>query len=373
MKDGKYKEGEAILRLKIDMKNNNHSLRDPVAYRIKFTPHYRTGNQWCIYPSYDYSHAIIDSLEGITDSFCTMEFFTRREQYYWIVNQLGLKPATVLEFGKFNIKNVHLSKREIIPLVHNKVLTGFDDPRLYTIRGLKRRGFTPEILKNIILKAIANEMTRNESHITKGFIEHELRTVLDKEATRAFAVLDPLETIITNYIEKVCIRPDHPINEIMGHHKTKLTPTIYIERTDFREQDSSTYYRLAPKKTVRLRYADFIECESSDLANNKIYVKTNLPDKPKKIKGVIHWVNNNSHYALFEIYDDLYTDKDELVNNITLYKGFVENYVMEKINKNHNEIFQFERLGYFKLDRYSETGIPIFIRIIDLVDKYNKV
>lgn len=364
MLNRKYKENEAVLRLKIDMHNNNHSLRDPVAYRIKYHPHYRTGTKYCIYPSYDYSHGIVDALESVTDSYCTMEFYVRRELYYWPVYELELKPAVVSEFGRLNLENVKLSKRQIIPLIENKILSGYDDPRLYTIRGLFRRGFTAEILKSIISKATTTDITRHESFISKSLIDYELRTSLDAKVTRAFAVLDPLIVYLNDCdLDKICVHPNHPVNKDYGYHETKLTNTIYIDRCDFREIDSLDYYRLAPNKIVRLKYSDFVKCESYDLTNNRINVRLDNPEKPKKIKGIIHWVNNNSHSAIFEIYPDNLTDP------VKIYNGFVEEYVMESINKNY-KIFQFERIGYFKFDRY-ENNIPVFIQVIGLLDKYS--
>ena len=372
MKSGKFKENEVVLRLKIDMKHDNHSLRDPIAYRIRLAPHYRTINKWCIYPSYDYSHGIVDALEGITDSYCTMEFYNRREQYYWSVKQLGLTAAVVSEFGKLNIENVSLSKRKIIPLIENKILSGFDDPRLYTIRGLRRRGYTAEILKNIVSKTTIN-FSRSEPCISKGMIEHELRAVLERTSPRAFAVLDPLTLCILNYTDdEVCTHPNHPVDKTMGSHNIIFTKNIYIDRNDFRVNDDPSYYRLAPDKTVRLRYSNFIKCDSYDLNSNTIYANITSPEKPNKIKGIIHWLNEMSPCAIFEIYEDLYDKKDTFTNSIKQYKGYVEEYVIEEIkNKGVDTVMQFERLGYFKLDRYSDN-IPIFIQIIGLVDKYNK-
>ena len=242
MKLGYYKENEAVLRLKIDMKNDNHSLRDPIAYRIKYTPHYRTGTKYCIYPSYDYSHGIVDALEEISHSYCTTEFLIRREQYYWPVFKLkelgiSLNEAIVIEFGRLNIEGVELSKRKIVPLVQNKKITGFDDPRLYTIRGLRRRGFTPEIIKNITSRV---NMDRNESLISKSLIDYELRNYLDKISPRAFAVMEPLKVIVDDIsadknIE--CIHPNHPLNKEIGCHNTILSRDLFIENSDFRSED----------------------------------------------------------------------------------------------------------------------------------------
>lgn len=394
MRKGKYEENGAVLRLKIDMQNDNHSLRDPIAYRIKYTPHIRTKSEWCIYPSYDYSHGLVDAFELITDSFCTMEFFVRREQYYWPVLKLkekfGLKPATVLEFGRLNIEGVELSKRKIVPLIEKGIIGGFDDPRLFTIRGLKRRGFTPEILKKIVSHA---GMGRTPTTIAKSLIDYELRTILDRDSHRVFAVMDPLYVKIVNNdlseksaSSRMCDHPNHPSDKTKSTHTTELTENIVIEKSDFRSVDSPDYYRLAPGKVIRLRYADFVEYVSHD--GKCITVRDCVPDKPKKIKGVIHWVKADAPKIIFEIYDDLY-DSDGVVkpnSQIHRHNGMIENYVedylvehvKESDENRSNIVFQFERLGYFKFDRFvidfekDNAPIPVFIRIIDLADKYNK-
>jgi glutaminyl-tRNA synthetase len=392
MKKGKYKENEAVLRLKIDMMNVNHNLRDPIAYRIKTKPHHRTKQDWIVYPSYDYSHGLVDAFEEITDSFCTMEFYVRRDQYYWPVLKLkdmfNLNPARVLEFGKLNIEGVVLSKRKIIPLIETNVVSGFDDPRLYTIRGLRRRGFTPEILKNIVSHT---GMGRADSCISRGLIEHELRSLLDKTSHRSFAVMDPINVTIVGETdtkkEISVLHPNHPVDKTKGTHFTKLTDSIVIEKNDFREVDAADYYRLAPGKVIRLKYADFVKYESHEKNNNMITVKDWVPDKPKKIKGVIHWLSDDSPCAEFEIYDDLY-NTDGTINHeskINRFSGYVEKYVMDSILENNGiDLFQFERLGYFKFDHFKKsessasntnhrTLVPVFIRTIELTDTYNNI
>ncbi|VBB18330.1 glutamine tRNA-synthetase [Yasminevirus sp. GU-2018] len=384
MRRGKFAENEAVLRLKIDMQNNNHSLRDPIAYRVKYAPHYRTGDRWCIYPTYDYSHGLVDAIEGVTDSFCTMEFYVRREQYYWPVLKLkdkfNLTLATVLEFGRLNIEGVALSKRKIVPLIGDGLLKGFDDPRLYTIRGLRRRGFTPEILKKIVSHA---GMGRNPTTIAKSLIEFELRDRFDKECVRAFAVTDPYKVEIipsSRDLSEIrhmrpCVHPNHPSVKMLGDHTTMLGDTIYLERSDFREVDSPDYYRLAPGKTIRLRYADFVKYV--DHNNDRIIVENVVPDKPKKIKGVVHWVSvDDSVPVIFETCDPLYKDDGVIDETSRIHRsnGFVERFVIDTLVKTENKtnlVFQFERVGYYKFDRYEDER-PVFIRVIDLADKYNK-
>lgn len=368
MSDGHYSENTAVLRLKIDMKNTNHTLRDPIAYRIKFAPHYRTGEKYKIYPSYDYSHGIIDSLENITYSYCTMEFYVRREQYYWTVDQLGLKRAIVHEFGRLNVENNVMSKRKIIELVKNKSVNNFDDPRLLTIRGLKRRGFTPDILQSIISNC---SIERHDMTMSTDLLDHYLREYLDKNAYRVFAVCDPIKLTICDYGDnRECEHPNHPTDKSLGSHKTILSKNIYIENTDFRELDDKDYFRLAPNKTVRLRYADFIKYESHEIKDNNIIIsaKNNTPDNPKKIKGIIHWLSDKGSVpARFELFNELYIDGKYNPSSKTVKNGYVESYVMDNLDK----MFQFERIGFFKFDRY-EDDIPVFIRIVGLVDKYNK-
>ena len=366
MKTGEYAENEAVLRLKINMQDDNHSLRDPIAYRVMDCAHYRTGTKYRAFPTYDFSHGIVDALEGITHSYCTTEFLVRRPQYLWPVEKLGLTPATVVEFGRLNVEGVELSKRKIIPLVADGTLSGFDDPRLYTLRGLRRRGFTPEILRSIVAPST---MARHETCLSRGWIEHELRTVLERDSPRAFAVMDPLPVVITNFgvgSGRECPHPNHPTAKDKGSHVTHLTERIWIERADFREVDSADYYRLAPHKVVRLRFSDFVRCDGYD--DGSLTVSLCTPEKPKKVKGVIHWVGTGdaSVPTTFEVYGD------GVAGTVSRFAGYVERFVAEELERAPGTIFQFERLGYFKLDRRDPDGRPVFLRVIDLVDHYTK-
>jgi glutaminyl-tRNA synthetase len=373
MKNGKYKENEAVLRLKIDMINNNHSLRDPVAYRIKYTPHYKTDTQWCIYPSYDYSHGIVDALENITYSYCTTEFIVRRELYYYPVLELiklghKLNPAKVHEFGKLTIENNILSKRNIIKLVQDKKVDGFDDPRLLTIKGLKKRGFTPEILKDMVKNNTTLE--RHETLLSCSMVDFYLRKHLDKSSNRIFGILRPLKINLKDIGDNIiCKHPRKPNSET-DYYNTLLTKNIYIEQTDFREVDSKDYYRLAPNKIVRLRYGPFIE--NIEYSNNKeLLCKIATPEKPKKIKGILHWLSHeDSIPCKFELYDNL-LNKDGNYNDNS--KLVLDGRVEKEILNDLTQTYQFERLGFFKFDKYSsdDTKIPIFVRVIQLVDKFN--
>ena len=357
-----YKEGEAVLRLKIDMKNNNHTLRDPIAYRIKYAHHYRVKDVYCIWPSYDYSHGIVDALEKITHSYCTTEFMVRRDLYYWPVVKLGLVPATVVEFGRLNVEDNVLSKRKILDYIKTEKVSGFDDPRLLTITGLRRRGFTANILKSIVSRV---SMERHDTILTKSWIDHHLRSILDKEAPRCFAVINPIKLIISdenNIVE--CEHLNHPIND-MGKHKTILSKNLYIETSDFKEVDKKNYHGLAPNKTVRLRYAYFVKCVG--FKESEITVEKTMPENSKKIKGILHWVSEeDSVEAIFELYDPLLKEGDYNKDSKIVRYGRVEKAVLEF---SKDTTFQFERLGYFRIDRY-EDEVPVFIRVINLMDKF---
>jgi glutaminyl-tRNA synthetase len=329
MRDGIYPDGHCTLRLKIDMTHTNANLRDPIAYRIKHVPHYRTGTAWVIYPSYDYSHGIVDALEGITHSYCTTEFLIRRPQYMWPVEQLGLTPATVVEFGRLNVEGVNLSKRKIIPLIEDGVLDGYDDPRLFTIRGLRRRGFTPDLLKQL---ADLSSIERKDTELSRSIVLHHLRSHYDKAAPRAFAVLDPLRVAMDTGKD------------------------VFIDRADFREVDSPDYYRMAPGKTVRLRFGPCItyvrheadRLQARDVGN-------------QKVKGIIHWVPADAALpAIFEEYEDIDMGSKKIVRSGLIHKDVIYG---------KGEVYQFERVGYFRFDRML-GDIPVFIKIVGLLNKF---
>lgn len=329
MRDGMYSNGTCALRLKIDMKHENPNLRDPIAYRIKHSTHYRTGDKWKIYPSYDYSHGIVDALEGITHSYCTSEFLIRRPQYLWPVEQLGLTPANVVEFGRLNVEGIGLSKRKIIPLVEGGELDGYDDPRLFTIRGLRRRGFTPELLKEL---AGLSSISLKDTELSKSIVLHTLRTQYDTVAPRAFAVLNPLPVMLA----------DGSLHS-------------YIDRDDFREVDSPSYYRMAPGKTIRLRYGPCISYHSHTEDSLTAMI---VPDQ--KVKGIVHWVPANAKQAIFICYEDI---------DIHSEKVILHGFVHPDVTYGANEVYQFERVGYFKYD-HMKGDIPVFIKIVGLLNKY---
>jgi glutaminyl-tRNA synthetase len=368
MKNGIYNEQDCILRLKIDMNHPNAVMRDPLAYRIKKTPHYKTGKKWCIYPSYDFSHGIVDALENIKYSYCTTEFLIRRELYYWPIEQLNklnsnlnLIPAEVTEFGKLMVENNILSKRNIIKLVDEKVMTGFDDPRLLTIRGLKRRGYTPTILKNIIE---FSSMGRSDQTFSNDMIKYHLRKELDENAVRVFGICKPILLKIEGLTNpnQTCLHQNHPKSK--ETHDTILTDHIYIESTDFREIDDPDFYRLAPGKTIRLRYGPFIQYVSHTA--EMIICKVVEPEKPKKVKGIIHWVSADPTYSekvKFVLYNDILINGILNNNSKEEYIGYIENYA-----SNIKESMQLERVGYFRYDHTNDEKQKVFIRVVELND-----
>lgn len=371
MTNGNYKNNECVLRLKIDMQNCNHTLRDPIAYRINFTPHHRTNNKWVIYPSYDYSHGIVDALENITHSYCTDEFFIRRDQYYWPVNKLielgvDLKPAIVHEYGKLSIQNNILSKRNINKLVNENFVSGYSDPRLLTIKGLRRRGFTPSMIKSIVE---TSSMERHETVVNTEFIDHVLRTELANTATRIFGIIDPLEVTVLESETFTQTSPHPDFNKPDSHsHSINISSKIYIEKEDFRPVHDKNYYRYTPENIVRLRYNDFTKLV--EYSENKLIIKKVEPENPKKIKGCIHWISDVDAVPVFyELFSDLAPNGEFDPSSKKIHWGYIQKYALEP--SNINKIFQLERVGYFKFDRY-ENYIPVFIRIVGLYDK-NKI
>lgn len=368
MKNGIYEDSHCVLRLKIDMKNLNHVLRDPIAYRIHKVPHYKMGLKWCIFPSYDYSHGIIDAIENITHSYCTTEFHIRRDLYFWSPKKLielgiPLKVAEEYEYGKLLVENNILSKRNINKLILDKSVSGYDDPRLLTLRGLRRRGFTPAMIHKLVS---TSGLDKKDTTINCEFIDYVIREELNQNAHRAFAILDPLEVEIDNFdlIEnKIVKHPNHPTHPY-GEHMKELSKIIYIEKEDFREVHDKNYYRFTPENKVRLKYHDFFKYKSH--TENKLIVDYTTVDNPKKVKGCIHWIGKEDIVeAIFELYTDLAPNGVFDPSSKIIKKGYVEKYCLTR------DLWQFERIGYFKFDRI-ENNIPVFIRITGLFDK-NKV
>lgn len=384
MKNGKISEGAAVLRMKGDMNSENPNMRDLVAYRIKFLPHPHVGDKWCIYPSYDFTHCIIDSLEDITHSLCTLEFEIRRESYIWLLRALDIYVPPQIEFSRLNLTYHVMSKRKLTLLVEKGFVSGWDDPRLPTIDGFRRRGYTPESINSFCEKI---GITKNTGYIDLEFLELSCREHLDVVAPRYMAVLQPLRVVITNFGEpKVrCVTaPNHPKNADMGSHSLPLTAVVYIERSDFRLEDSKSYFRLAPGKEVGLKYiADAnIRCTGykTDKNGEIVEVTAEFVDK-KKVKAHIHWVSEPEAGV-----EPFSVDVHKYTNLFTVEKPSEEENYLDVINPNSLVIYknaftsppvknlkvydkvQFERHGFFSQDPKSNERKQIWNLTVALKD-----
>jgi glutaminyl-tRNA synthetase len=396
MRAGEFAEGAKVLRGKIEMANPNLLLRDPVFYRIRKQTHHRTGNQWCIYPTYDFTHCICDSIEGITHSICTLEFEVHRPLYDWILDDLAIHHPQQIEFARLNISHTLLSKRKLLELVEKKYVAGWDDPRMPTLSGLRRRGYTPESIRKFCDQI---GVSRVDSIVDLVVLENALREELNKRAPRVMAVLHPLKVIIDNYPENQTEELDvinNPEDPSMGTRKVPFSHELYIEEDDFRESPPKEFFRLAPGREVRLRCAYFIKCTGvAKDAQGKIKEihctydpKTRGGDAPdgRKVKGTIHWVScRHAIQTEVRLYDNLFSKRDP--NDIPEGKDFTAN-----LNHNSLEIlsacplepslknakagsrYQFERLGYFTVDSQDSTaGKPVFNRTVTLRDSWAKI
>lgn len=394
MKQGKYADGEKVLRAKIDMSNNNMNFRDPIMYRIIHTTHHRTGNKWCIYPMYDYAHGESDSIENITHSICTLEFDIHRPLYDWFIKQLGIFPSHQYEFARLNITYTVMSKRKLLQLVKENYVSGWDDPRMPTICGLRRRGYTSESIRNFCEDI---GVAKRDNLIDYGRLEFALREDLNKRANRVMAVLDPIKLVIDNYDENVqeeLEAVNNPEDETKGMRKISFSNTLYIERDDFMENPPKKYFRLSIGNEVRLRYAYFVKCvsiEKDDEGNVTVVHCTydplskggNSPDG-RKVKGTIHWVNaKDCIESEVRLFDRLF--KEELPDKVEDGKTFLDNInpdslkvlkhcKMEKCLKDVTPLqkFQFERLGYFSVDYDSKQDNIVFNRCCTLKETWNK-
>ncbi|CAL1328997.1 glutamine--tRNA ligase [Candidatus Providencia siddallii] len=387
MRFGEIKEGKACLRAKIDMSSSCIIMRDPVLYRIKFIKHHKLGDKWCIYPMYDFSHCISDALEGISHSLCTLEFQDNRRLYDWILDNIKINSRPrQYEFSRLNIEYSVLSKRKLNELVNNKYVTGWDDPRLLTISGLRRRGYTPSSLRDFCDRI---GITRQDSNVKMEMLEFCIRRDLNKNASRVMAVIDPVRVIIKNMNDKVemLIAKKYPNKINSDIRRIPFSNEIYIDRSDFRENSNSKYNRLVLGKEVRLRNAYVIKAEKVEKdINGKIitiycsYDPSTLNKNPsdgRKIKGVIHWVSvSHSLPAEIRLYDRLFNipnpgfknDYLSHINNNSLIirKGFVE---FSLHNAKSEDVFQFEREGYFCVDNsLSSKNNLVFNKVIGLRD-----
>lgn len=369
MKNGKFKDGDVCLRAKIDMNSSNIVMRDPVLYRIKKKSHYRTKKKWCIYPTYDFSHCISDAIEKITHSLCSLEFSDNNQLYQWILKNLNIKKyAHQYEFSRLNLEYTILSKRKLKILIQKKIVTGWDDPRMPTISGLRKRGYTAQSIKNFCEKI---GISRKNNLIEFSLLEHCVRNHLNHISYRFMAIINPLKIIIINlpdeYNEKIIVN-NHPLYPDMGYHKIYFNKIIYIDKNDFREIANKKYKRLTINQEVRLRYAYIIKVKKiikNDLGDIKkiycTYDENTLNKNPldRKVKGVIHWISKkNSISAKFKIFQHIFTIKNpDLIKNYLKYinnesiknkNGFIEKSLIKNINK---KFFQFEREGYFIIDK----------------------
>lgn len=399
MRDGKHPDGSMVLRAKIDMASPNINMRDPAIYRIKRAHHHNTGDTWCIYPMYTFAHPIEDALEQITHSICTLEFEDQRPFYDWLLDNLaqaGLITQPVpkqYEFARLNLTYVVLSKRKLIQLVEEKHVSGWDDPRLPTLAGARRRGYTPEGFR---LFADRIGVSKADSWIEYTILEDCMRETLNIAAERRIAVLDPIKLVIDNYPDgqsEDCFAPNHPLKPELGKRVVQLSKTLWIEREDFMEEPSKGYFRLFPDNMVRLRYGYVVKCTGfeKDAAGNVTVVHCEyLPDTKSgtpgsdsvKVKGNIHWVSAAHAYAAeIRMYDRLFKeahpgsgDKDFLddinPNSVTTITAQLEAGLQDS---KPAETFQFERHGYFVSDRKdSVAGKPVFNRTVTLKDTWQK-
>ncbi|SAL25903.1 glutaminyl-tRNA synthetase [Caballeronia udeis] len=399
MKAGEFKEGEHVLRAKIDMASPNFNLRDPVIYRIRFAHHYRTGDTWCIYPMYDYTHCVSDALENITHSLCTLEFEDHRPLYDWFLNQLAddgkfTRPLPQqIEFSRLNLTYAITSKRKLLQLVTENHVDGWDDPRMPTIVGVRRRGFTPESIR-LMCDRVA--VTKVDSWIDMSVLEGALRDDLDEKAPRAIAVLDPLKLIIDNYPEgtsETCNAPVHPHHPERGTREFPFSRELWIEREDFQEVPKKGYFRLFPGNKVRLKYGFVVECTGADKdehGNITAVHCTYFPDSKSgtegangyKVKGTIHWVSAQGAYeAEVRLYDRLFKEPQPGAGGAEFLdalnpdsKRIVRAYLEPGARQaNAEDRYQFERHGYFVADRVdSKPGKPVFNRIVSLRDSWTK-
>ena len=394
MRAGEFGDGEKVLRAKIDMAHPNMLLRDPIMYRILHSEHHRTGNKWCIYPMYDYAHGESDSIERITHSICTLEFDVHRPLYDWFIEKLGIFPSHQYEFARLNLTYTMMSKRKLLQLVQEGIVTGWDDPRMPTISALRRRGYTPESIRMFADKV---GVAKRDNVIDLGLLEFCVREDLNKRAERRMAVLDPLKVVITNYPEDKqetveCV--NNPEDESAGRRGVPFGREIWIERSDFMENPPKKYYRLSPGGEVRLRYAYLIRCDEviRDAEGRVTQLRcTYDPESAggkssdgRRVKGVIHWVSAaHAVRAEVRLFDRLFTrasldDPEEgktfldYLNPESLRKvtGYLEPSLAEA---SVGDKFQFERTGYFCMDRDSAPGRPVFNRTVTLKDSWAKI
>ncbi len=396
MRNGEFAEGSRVLRAKIDMASPNLNMRDPAIYRIKNIEHHRTGKTWCIYPMYDYAHCISDSIEGITHSICTLEFEDHRPLYDWFLDQLGIYHPQQIEFARLNLSYTVLSKRKLLQLVSEKHVSGWDDPRMPTIAGMRRRGYTPEALRNF---AEIIGVAKRDSVVDIQLLEHCIREDLNLRAPRRMAVLNPVKVIIDNYPDGMVEELEainNPEDASMGTRKVPFSREIYIERDDFREDPPKQFHRLSPGVEVRLRYAYFITCTGVEKDAQGMVTLLHCSYDPasrgggtpdgRKVKGTLHWVSAaHALDATVRLYDHLFTkpDPQEVAEDESFLDYLnpqslqvIEHCKLEPVlaGAQPGERVQFERSGYFIADTMdSKPGAPVFNRTVSLRDSWAKI
>ena len=394
MKNGEFNEGEYMLRAKIDMAHPNVLLRDPVMYRIRKVNHHRTGNKWCIYPTYDFTHGQSDAIEGITHSICTLEFEAHRPLYEWFLEAIGIeKKPQQIEFARLNLTNTVMSKRFLKKLVDEKYVSGWDDPRMPTIAGIRRRGYTPESIRDFAERV---GVAKRNSTVSLALLEHCVREDLNKKAERFMGVFEPLKVVITNYPDDLTEEfeaVNNPEDENSAKRLVSFSKELYIERKDFMEEPPAKFHRLAPGKEVRLRSAYYITCneviKNEDGSIKELHctydpaTKGGWSSDGRKVKGTIHWVNARNCLKIeARIYENLFEMEDPF--EVEEGHDFIEN-----MNKNSLQIvdayaetnlknleigkqFQFERVGYFCIDKDSTPEKIVVNRIVTLKDSFEK-
>ena len=390
MKMGEFGDGAKTLRAKIDMSHPNLNMRDPVIYRILHASHHRTNDKWCIYPMYDWAHGLEDSIERITHSICTLEFEDHRPLYDWYLKQLDIYHPQQIEFARLNLNFTVVSKRKLKQLVDEKVVDGWDDPRMPTISGLRRRGYTPKSIRKFAEEV---GVTKRDSIIDVVRLENALRDELNKSSNRVMAVLDPLKVVITNFPEGETENLDainNPENLNAGSRKIPFSKEIYIEKNDFMEDPPRKFFRLGPGREVRLRYAYFITCTNviKDSGGNIVELHCTYDSKTKsgsapdgrKVKGTIHWVSaKDAVDAEVRLYDRLFKKSDpdkggNFLDALNSDSCIVQNAKLEPcLNDPGAQTYQFERLGYFKKDEKLSVSQNVFIRVVSLRDSWARL
>ena len=393
MKNGEYKDGEKVLRAKIDMSSPNMHMRDPIIYRIKHAHHHRTGDKWCIYPMYDFAHGQCDSIEKITHSICTLEFEVHKPLYEWFIEQLEIFPSKQYEFARLNLNYTVMSKRKLLQLVKEGYVNSWDDPRMPTISGLRRRGFSPEAIRNFATRV---GVARRENIIDVGFLEFCVREDLNKRANRVMAVLDPIKLVITNYPEgqeETLIGENNP--EAENHGGTRPLPfskELWIEREDFMVEPPKKFFRLGPGLSVRLKHAYIVRCDEFKVDENNNVTEIHCTYFPESksgsdtsgivVKGVIHWVSaKHAVPAEIRLYDRLFNVEDPSSEESD-FKDFINKDSLEVITNayvepslkqsNPGDYFQFIRKGYFCPDKDSTAEKLVFNRTVTLKDAWAK-